>query len=106
MTPLPLLDWIGRARTTDPVESKEAAAKSKRRARSDCSRILAHLQSIYPRAQHFEEIADTLGMEPQDVGKRLSDLLTDHRNGLPGAVPTGIRRKTSKGANARTWIAS
>jgi DNA-binding MarR family transcriptional regulator len=84
-----------RARTTDPVTSK-AAAHQTGFAKTHKARILAALNLGGPQTQ--TELAETVGLLPHQVNKRLNDLQKDKL-----AHPLVETREGHAGRQERLW---
>ena len=96
MNPLPLFD-TPLARRSDPATSHAAAVSAVALAHADRTRILAHLNAIWPGAATYRDIADATGLERHAVGRRLSEL---RRAGM--IVDAGERRMDS-GRMGQLW---
>lgn len=83
------------ARHTDPATSHAAARKAARFAASHSQRILEALKTG---AGTVDEIAACIGLQSQQVNKRLPEL---ERMGL--AYPTDMLRRSRSGNMERIW---
>lgn len=86
------------ARRSDPRTSKDAAKAAEKFAASHAGRILDCLKAHGP--QTVDEIARRLGMQSQQVNKRLPDLEANAK-----AMPSGLTGLSASGRQERLWVA-